>query len=85
MLMKTNSLELVLFMTHSCTFHYFVHSECATVQMQMSLKVQTGLKENIPLGTQVDPSLFRVMVLVAFTVTTFVPIFALSSTLSSIG
>ena len=83
--MKTNSLELVLFMTHSCTFHYFVHSECATVQLQMSQKVQTRLKENIPFGTQVDPSLFRVMVLVAFTVTTFVPIFALSSTLSSIG
>ena len=35
--------KFVLPVTHSRTLHYILHSECATVQLQQSREVQTGL------------------------------------------
>ena len=34
--------QFVLPATHSCTLHYILHSECATVLLQQSREVQTG-------------------------------------------
>ena len=42
-------------MTHSCTLHYILHSECATVKLQQSREVQTGFSLLHLVGQWADP------------------------------